>query len=204
MMNEIETPLIRIAGTITEKDYVNANRSIGARSFFRISAIFLGAELLFNLAIGILEYSSYIQAGLLTFGEALKYTWEAFFQSPVAWIIIAAVMAFDLLFLLLIRPALTGKSVRELYPDGAPVIYDFFEDRLVICFQTKTIDETVRVSYADVLRKIIETKYQFILQTNQRNRIFVFKTIMTPEEMQNVRELLKSRCPQRRNSKPKA
>ncbi|MBQ6174157.1 MAG: hypothetical protein IJK28_06000, partial [Clostridia bacterium] len=83
-------------------------------------------------------------------------------------------------------------------PDGFPVTYDFFDDTLVISSATKTSDETFRLKYADVQRKIRETRYTIALSTGQRNRIGLYKAVMAPEETEQVRKLLNERCPQRK------
>ena len=55
--------------------------------------------------------------------------------------------------------------------------------------------------YADVQRKIKETKHWFLLSTARKNRIYLYKAIMTPEEAERVRRLLNERCPQRKTGK---
>ena len=56
----------------------------------------------------------------------------------------------------------------------------------------------ILLSYADVQRKIKETKYTIALSTVQRNRIALYKAVMTSEELERVRGILKERCPQHR------
>ena len=69
---------------------------------------------------------------------------------------------------------------------------------LVTHINSRSGENFVRMHYTDVQRKIKETKYVFTLSTGQKNRISLFKAIMTPEEEKTARELLKERCPQRR------
>lgn len=100
--------------------------------------------------------------------------------------------------LIVIRPNQAKKRLHELHPDGLPVTYDFFDDVLVISSATQTVDETYRLKYSDVRRKIRETRFVITLSTGQRNRIGLYKTVMTLEETEQVRRLLHERCPQRK------
>ena len=88
--------------------------------------------------------------------------------------------------------------MRELYPDGLPIVYDFFEEMLVINSSSQAADQTIRLKYGDVRRRIRENGHIFKLSTGQRNRLGLYKAIMTGDEIRSVRALLKERCPQSR------
>ena len=118
--------------------------------------------------------------------------------SPTMLIWFTAVIVFYAVNNLVIKPARAAKRMRERDPEGAPFVYDFYEDRLEIKSSSQSSDETIRVKYADVQRRIRESRYILMLSTGQRNRFLLYKTIMTPEEASQMVELLCTRCPQRR------
>ena len=86
--------------------------------------------------------------------------------------------------------------MRERYPDGLPVVYVFFDNMLVIGSCEAAADQTLRMKYGDVRRRIRENGHIFKLSTGQRNRLGLYKAIMTGDEIRSVRALLKERCPQ--------
>ena len=194
-MSEKENPIIHISGTLTLRDYMAALRAGGLRFFLIVSAIYLLMTLLIPLGMSLPNWYPYLKDGRATVGEWLNTYWEATVSGSGIFFLLGF-LALYALYLLLIRPFLAGKRMRELYPDGLPIVYDFFEEMLVINSSTQAADQTVRMKYGDVQRKIRETGHVFRLSTGQRNRLGLYKAIMTEEEIGRVRVLLKERCPQ--------
>ncbi len=196
-MSETETPIIHISGTLTMKDYMAALRAGGLRFFLIVSAIYLPMTLLIPLGMSLPRWYPYFKDGSATVGEWLN-TYREATVSGLGLFILLGFLALYALYLLLIRPYLTGKRMRERYPDGLPIVYDFFEEMLVINSSSQAADQTIRLKYGDVRRRIRETGHVFILSTGQRNRLGLYKAIMTDDEIGRVRTLLKERCPQSR------
>lgn len=135
-----------------------------------------------------------------SFGEWLAMTGHSVFKEPfVIGVFVSSIVLF-ILYLLILRPYRAVKQLRELSPGGIPFTYDFYEDHVVEMAKTEKSDEVVRFKYSEVQRKIIETKYHIIIITGQRIKLSFYKTIMTPDEAIHVMDLLKERCPQRKNT----
>ena len=196
MMNEPENPSLHISGTITERDHKAAIRALGLRPFVKYTIIYVAVIVLITFGTSLHYSYSVIKDGYITFGECLRKIWVPLLFRSSAWYIAAGFLALYALIIFLIKPILAGKRMRELYPEGFPVTYNFYGEQLVMQATTQMSDETIRIRYADVQRRIRENKYIIVLSTNQRNRFSVYKTIMTPEETITVMELLKARCPQ--------
>ena len=197
-MSEAKEPVIHISGTVTEKDYTTAVRANGIRYCLKFTIAYMVLMFVISLGIDFYYWVPDLKEGYITFGEWLSGAVEDVFRlSPATWIVIG-VLVFYPVFCIVIRPILAKKRLHELHPDGFPVTYDFFDDTLVISTSTQTTDETFRLKYADVQRKIKETKNTIALSTVQRNRIALYKAVMTSEELERVRGILKERCPQHR------
>ena len=132
---------------------------------------------------------------------AYCWTYATDHLDPLIIVIFLGCIALYALIHLLIRPFQGRKRFRELYPEGMPVVYAFYGDRMKIHSVTAISDQTARLPYADVQRKIKETKHWIRLSTARKNRIYLYKAIMTPEEAERVRRLLNERCPQRKTGK---
>lgn len=197
-MSETQTPVIHISGTVTEKDYTNAVRASGIRYCIRYSIV--DVVLMIVISMGTSLYYCYpvLKDGDITIGEVLREALKTVFGLSLTTYLIIGLLVIYVLYLIVIRPILARKRLRELHPNGFPVTYDFFDDTLVIRAVTQTTDETFRLKYADVQRKIRDTKYVIGLSTGQRNRVGLYKAVMTPEETEQVRRLLHERCPQRK------
>ena len=196
-MSEKENPIIHISGTLTLKDYMAAVRAGGLRSMLIISLIILPGSFLCTLLISLPDWIPYLKDGRATLGEWLNTYWKASVNGSSLFVLLGFLLLYAL-YLFLIRPYLAGKRMRERYPDGLPIVYDFFEDMLVIDSSTPAADQTLRLKYDEVRRKIRETGHIFRLSTGQRNRLGMYKAIMTEDEVVRVRALLKERCPQRK------
>ncbi|MBR5379938.1 MAG: hypothetical protein IK140_05340 [Clostridia bacterium] len=196
-MSKEPSPILHISGILSEKDYKKAVRASGLRRFWIYMVIYLLMMVLIPMIVTFKDLYPWLRDGYIPFDAFL----ERIFRSVIdrgAWIIAVGFIAFYALYQLWFRPVRAGKQMRELDPEGAPLVYDFYEDMLVTHIDSRSGENTVRMHYTDVQRKIKETKYVFTLSTGQKNRTGLFKAIMTPEEEKNVRELLKERCPQRR------
>ncbi len=194
-MSEKENPIIHISGTLTLRDYMAALRAGGLRFFLIVSAVYLLMLLLIPLGMSLPSWYPYLKDGSATVGEWLNTYWEATVSGSSLFILLGFLVLYAL-YLVLLRPYLAGKRMRERYPDGLPIVYDFFEDMLVIDSSTPAADQTLRLKYDEVRRKIRETGHIFRLSTGQRNRLGLYKAIMTGDEIRSVRALLKERCPQ--------
>ena len=195
-MSETTIPLLHINGIITEKDYKAALRAHSKRRVLLFCVSYLLFLLLFIVGMDLYHAFPYLKDGSLTFGEWLKMLWEGI--NPVYWCVVIGFIILYAVYLLLIRPMQLGRRMRELDPDGEPVEYDFYDDHIELRATTQTDNRTVRMKYGDVQRKIKENKYIFILSTSRKNRLAIYKTIMTAEEVENVRNLLYEHCPQRK------
>jgi hypothetical protein len=196
-MSEEQNPILHISGTLSEKDYIKATRAHGLRYFWKYTVVYLLIIVLIPLILTFKDLYPWLRDGQLPFDWYLEYIFRSVFRGRV-WIIAVGFLAFYALYLLWFRPVRAGKQMHELDPEGAPLVYDFYEDMLVTHIISRSGENFVRMHYTDVQRKIKETKYVFTLSTGQKNRISLFKAIMTSEEEKTARELLKERCPQRR------
>ena len=194
-MSEKETPIIHISGTLTLKNYMAAVRAGGLRSMLIILVIILPGSFLCTLLISLPDWIPYLKDGRATLGEWLTTYWKATVNGSSIFVLLGFLILYAL-YLLLIRPYLAGKRMRERHPDGLPIDYDFFEEMLVINSSSQLADQTIRMKYGDVRRRIRENGHIFKLSTGQRNRLGLYKAIMTGDEIRSVRALLKERCPQ--------
>ena len=195
-MENAGVPILSVGGTLTENDYKAAVRARGVREFLTAVLIWLLIMLLLVFGYGLYEVYPYLKSGELTFGEYLKETWVLL---PAESGSIAGIFALCAVLVLLVRPSQMVKRMRERYPTGIPFVYDFYEDELVIRSSSRSGDETVRLLYTEVQRRIKDRKYVITLSTGRKNRFGLFKAIMTPQEVTAVLELLKARCPQRKS-----
>ena len=195
-MSENGTPVLRVSGTLTEKDYLDALRVRCLRRLLLLSGLYLGIMAVFTLVSSLYVWFPYLRDGRALPGDWLRGWLDSLF--PTTACIFIAVVVFMTAYLLLYVPFRATRRFRELYPGSSPCAYDFFEDILVFSVTTRSSDETFRLRYADVRRGVAENRYAFILTTGQRNRIQLYKSVMTPEETVKVREFLLSRCPRRR------
>ena len=197
-MAETENPVIHITGTVSEKDIKAAIRTMGLRAFWRYAVILLGFIILMLFFMILYEWKTSDISLYYTFGEWLEICGLSLLEKRWFLGCYACLLVLYALYLLILRPNSAVKRLRELSPGGIPVTYDFYEDQVVWMTKTEKTDEVLRIKYADVQRKIIETKYHIIISTGQRNRLSFYKTIMTPEETIHVMTLLKERCPLRK------
>lgn len=196
-MSESENPVLRISGTVTEQDYKRAVRAGQLHLLLKMMIIYVLFCVLFRLGYDFYCVLPYLRSGEVTFGEWLSWIGDLFVPDATLYVIFVFFIVYAV-NLLLVRPMRAGKRMRELFPEGLPVVYEFFNDRLVINASGQSGEETVRLNYANVQRRIGDTKNVFTLSTGQKNRYNLFKAVMTPEETARVRELLQARCPQRR------
>lgn len=197
-MENAEKPLLHISGTLSVEDTVKVWRFRGIQHFWKYALVYLLICIAVFFGTSLYYWYSDLRDGYITFSEWLDFAFRGVFDGRVSNFIIIGFLVFYALYLIVIRPMQVGKRVRELNPDGTPLTYDFYEDRVAISTMSKSITETYQIEYAKVQRKIKEDKYSFQLSTGQKNRIGLTKIIMTAEEIENVRKLLKERCPQRK------
>ena len=194
-MSESDESILHISGTMTEKDYLAAVRARSGRAFLKVTFIYVLLMLIYVLGLGIYKVFPYLKSGEITFGEWLIGLWNALLSGTMPYVIVGFLILYAVV-LFLVRPAQIAKRMHELYPTGMPLVYDFYDDRLVINSSSPSGDQTMRLLYSDVQRRIKEHKYTITLSTGQKNRYSLFKSIMTPEEVAVVRDLLKTHCPQ--------
>ena len=198
-MDETKRPILQIAGTIPEKDYKAAARSAFTRFFLKYLAVYLLILFLLNLFFQLFQWLPLLMDGLPFSWFLYDFVW--FLDGGLfTWLIFGIIALFGV-YCIVIRPAQAVKQLRKLQPDGIRVRYDFYEEHLVKTVVTSTTEQKIRVKYADVRRKIRETRINIILPSVQQEPVLLYKTIMTPREEESVRALLKERCPQRRNGK---
>ncbi len=194
-MSEKENPIIHISGTLTLKNYMAAVRAGGLRFLLIYSAVYLLLAFLIPLGMSLSRWFPYLKDGSATVSDWLGAYWEVTFSGSSFFILLGFLLLYAL-YLLLIKPYQLGKSMRERYPDGLPIVYDFFEEMLVLNSSSQAADQTIRLKYGDVRRRIRENGHIFKLSTGQRNRLGLYKAIMTGDEIRSVRALLKERYPQ--------
>ena len=195
-MDNEKIPLIHICGTVIEQDFSAAMHARGIRSFLKYTLIYLLAVLLIDLGSSLYYWYPYIQDAFISFSQWLSEAGKTVFSiSSTTFLTIGFIVLFAIL-LIGVKPMRARKQFRELHPEGLPIVYDFFDDQLVIHSSSSSADETFRLKYADVRRKIKETRHMILLATGQKNRISLYKTVMTPDQLESVRKLLNERCPQ--------
>ncbi|MBQ9408145.1 MAG: hypothetical protein IJU28_01960 [Clostridia bacterium] len=197
-MENAEKPLLHISGTLSVEDTVKVWRFRGIQHFWKYALIYLLLCALVFFGTSLYYWYSDLRDGYITVGEWLDYAIRGVFDGSIADFVIIGFLIIYALYLIVIRPTQVGKRIRELNPGGTPLTYDFYEDRIVFSTMSKSVAETYQIEYAKVQRKIKEDKYSFRLSTGQKNRIGLSKIIMTAEEIESVRKLLKERCPQRK------
>ena len=198
-MENAGVPILSVGGTLTENDYKAAVRARGVREFLTAVLIWLLIMLLLVFGYGLYEVYPYLKSGEITLSEWLIELWNALLSRTTPFVTIIGLLILYAVVLLLVRPAQLAQRMRELYPTGMPLVYDFYVDRLVLNSSSHSGDQTVRLLYSDVQRRIKEHKYTITLSTGQKNRYSLFKSIMTPEEVAVVRDLLKTHCPQHKH-----
>ena len=197
-MENAEKPLLHISGTLSVEDTVKVWRYRGVQHFWKYALVYLLLCVIVFFGTSLYYWYSDLRDGYITVGEWLDYAFRGVFDGSIANFVIIGFLIFYALYLIVIRPMQVGKRIRELNPGGTPLTYDFYEDRIVFSTMSKSVAETYQMEYAKVQRKIKEDKYSFRLSTGQKNRIGLSKIIMTAEEIESVRKLLKERCPQRK------
>ena len=193
-MAEIDTPVLHISGTITGEDYKTVLRNRGAHLFLKWVIIYLVVIVAVVLGTSLYAWLPDLKAGYITVGEWLGEVLDYSIQNTIMpYVFIGFVVLYGL-FLILIRPVIAEKRMRELYPGGTPIIYDFYDDKLVVTVNSVSANETFRLKYNSIRLKVSESKYLFMLSTGQKNKFSLYKTIMTPEEIEKVRGLLNAGC----------
>ena len=196
-MNESQTPILHIRGNIDEKAQAARVRGDGKRLFFPVCGIYLALCLGFYLCLDLCEWYPWLRNGYFTLGEFFREIASRFVGTCPFWLILGFLVLYALI-LLVIRPIQAANYVRRLVPDGIPITYDFYEDHLELTADTSESNQTLRMAYADVQRKIRVTRTNIILSTGRKNTMTLYKSVMTPQEAETVLELLKARCPQRK------
>ena len=157
-MENAGVPILSVGGTLTENDYKAAVRARGALDLLRFALVYLLFLFLLVFGYGLYKVSPYLKSGELTFGEWLDELWNVL--STGKWTLtIAGCISLYAVLVLLVRPSQMVKRMRERYPTGIPFVYDFYEDELVIRSSSRSGDETVRLLYAEVQRRIKDRKY---------------------------------------------
>jgi hypothetical protein len=197
-MDEEKIPLIHICGTVSEQDFSGAVRARGIRIFLKFLLFYLLAMVLIGFGTSFYSWYPYIRNGSSSYAEWIDGTWNSFFSMSFTTSVIIGLIAVYAVLCIGVRPMRARKRFHELYSEGAQAVYDFFDDQLVIRISSSTADETFRLKYSDVRRKIKETRYLILLSTGQKNRVALYKAVMTPDQTERTRKLLNERCPQRR------
>ena len=200
-MSEAKEPEIHVSGTVTEQDYTTAARARGAQLFWKFMLVYLLLLLFIHFITNFYYWYPYLRDGRAAYSDFFHEAWKTFFSASPASFMMIGFLVLYALYLIVFRPLQGKKRLHELHPEGLPVVYDFYEDQLVVRSATQTSDETYRLKYADVQRKIKETKFLFILATAKRNKIGLFKAVMSPDNTESIRKLLNERCPQRKSRK---
>ena len=198
-VNDEQAPIIRVSGTVTEKDYIRHMRESGSRLFPKYALVFIVGIPVITLAMSFFRFYHDIKTGYITIAEWLSSVAKALIDGSV---IVPALIFLALygVLLLVYRPYKAGKRFRELYPNDVKMTYDFRDDQLDVITDSQTTSQTLHLRYADVQRKIRDLRSGFVLRTNQRNGLVVYKSIMSPQEIESVRALLNERCPQKKVS----
>ncbi len=197
MSEAIEDPIIHISGVVSENECKAAIRRKNVRVFLNaVIAYVITVSVMTPLMSFFSEYS-YLKSGVVTYGQWIRALWNSMTSSVMICLFVGLSLLYAIT-LFLFKPFRIGRSFRELYPDGMPVAYDFYGDRLVISSFSQSAESTDRLNYSDVRRRIRETGYIITLSTSRKNYYNLFKCIMKPEEVTSVREILKARCPQRK------
>ena len=197
MSEVLENPVIRISGAVSEKEYKAALRARNVRVFLKLTAVYVSLMLVMTIGSSMYYAYPYIRSGKITYGEWLGELWDSLCDGLSPYIFVGFILLYAA-FLFLINPIRFGRRFNEIYPNGMPVEYNLYEDRLVMTSASRSAEFTDRLYYSDVKRKIRETGHAIGLSTGRKNRYTLFKCVMTPEEVTSVRELLKARCPQRK------
>ena len=197
-MSESNTSVIHISGTVDLKDYTAVMRERGIRYFLIYTVIFVIWWFILEIGINLYYWYPALKDGYITYAEWLFYAWESIVWISLSTYLIAAMIVFDALYMIVFKPIQARKRMQEFEPDGFPVTYDCFDDHLAISSVTQTSYDTFRLKYSDVQRKIRETGRVIILSTGHRNKIILYKAVMTGEEAGQIRKLLNDRCPQHR------
>ena len=201
-MNETDLPIIHISGTVSKEEYAASMRAMGRRTFPIVLVVSLGEFALLYSLMMLFSWFADGRSEYITLGDWLAWSWLSLLSGPWIVCLLSLLYGFYALRTFLIRPRRAVKQMRELFPDGAPVTYDFFEDHIEWTVRSQKSDEKIWIKYSDLRRKIIETKYHFVVSTGMKNRFNIYKTIMTPEEVDQVRTLLKARSVQKQTSEP--
>lgn len=153
-MGESNAPVIHVSGAFSLKDYTTAVRAGGIRYFLKLAIAYI--ILLFLVQMGTSFYYWYpaLKDGYVTCAEWLSEAWKTVFSDPLVTYVSAGFILLCALYLIIIGPIQVAKRWRELHPDGLLVTYDFFDDHLVTGSATQTADQTFRLKYSDVRRKI--------------------------------------------------
>ena len=206
-MNETETPILHISGTIPIGDFRTAARAYNLRRWLKVNIFYI--LFMFLVVLGQELYYLYpdLRDGYLTLRDcpdilrdiAISLLSNRFFMfSVIGYLVFMAV------YFLVIIPNSIAKKEKELNPSGASVNYNFFEDHLMLSKSGQNGEASYQLKYADLRPKFRETKYTFTISTGRKNLFNIYKTIMTAQEAESVRGLLKSRCARRGTGDAKA
>ena len=193
-------PILTVSGTLTEKDYAASMRSRLAPRVARMCLVYVLLVVLLFPGVFLVDNWEALTSGAMSLGECLGFAWEAFAGDALMPLLLAGFCALYVFIALWYTPRRLAARFRERYPDGARMIYRFWEDRLETTVEADAEQGVVRMDYADVQRKIRENKHCFVLSTLTRNTASLHKCLMTAEEITRVGALLRERCPQRRTA----
>lgn len=196
-MNENENPIIHISGNLSEKDYITAIRYRSIRNFAVYCCCLLLFWILFTAGYSLYRLYPYMRDGNVHVSEWLDVVWGVFREPSTLCILIGFFVLYAFI-LIVIKPMQAKRRFHELYNGELPISYDLYEDYLAVTSVSATADQTFRLRYSDVQRKIKETKYVITLSTGRKNKLGLYKALMSPDEADAVLSLLRSRCPQRR------
>jgi hypothetical protein len=195
MSEVLENPVIRISGSVSEKEYKAALRARNVRVFLKLTAVYVSLMLVMTIGTSMYYAYPYIRSGEITYGEWLGELWDSLCEGMSPYIFVSFILLYAAI-LFLIDPIRFGKRFNEIYPNSMPVEYVLYENRLVMTSVSRSAESTDRLYYSDVKHKIRENGHAFRLSTGKKNKYTLFKCVMTPEEVTSVRELLKTHCPQ--------
>ena len=196
---ENNEPILTISGTLNEEDYVRSVRSRMKHEFIRKDWIFLLAYLVFVICLNIYGYTATLSFSGIPAGERLSHFFRYLLEN--SWlnvVIVAAGIGVIRIFHMWYVPKKMKNQFLEATPEGAPIIYRFFDDHFETLVNAEKQKTELKVKYTEIQRKIYENAYCFVAMTGRKNTYSFHKTLMTPEEVEAVRKLLQERCPQKK------
>ena len=202
-MSEKETlpennePILTISGTLSAEDYIRSVRSRIKHGFIRKDWIVLLAYLVFVICLNIYGYIATPAFSGIPTGERLSHFFRYLLEN--SWlhvVIVAAGIAVIRIFHMWYVPKKMKNQFLEATPEGAPIIYRFFDDHFETLVNAEKQKVDLKANYSEIQRKIYEDDLCFVVRT--RNTYSFHKTLMTPDEVEAVRKLLQERCPQKK------